>query len=37
MRQGEWIVLPRAVALYCEGRLSVADGRVMIAEKLEAK
>ena len=37
MRQGEWIVLPRAVALYCEGRLSVADGRVTIAEKLEAK
>ncbi len=35
MRRGEWVVLPRAVALYCEGRLSVADGRVTIAAARE--
>lgn len=31
MREGEWLVLPQAVALYCEGKLSVSEGRVTIA------
>ena len=30
MRQGEWVVLPRAVALYCEGRLKLDGERVVI-------
>lgn len=30
MRQGEWVVLPKAVALYCAGRLRVENGRVLI-------
>ena len=30
MRQGEWVVLPKAVALYCEGRLRVEGERVVI-------
>lgn len=30
MRQGEWVVLPRAVALYCEGRLRLEGERVVI-------
>ena len=32
MRKGEWVVLPRAVRLYCEGKLLVAGGRVIINE-----
>ena len=32
MSQGEWSVLPRDVALYCAGALSVEDGRVRISE-----
>lgn len=32
MRQGEWVVLPRAVALYCAGKLRVEDKRVIILE-----
>ena len=30
MRQGEWAALLRAIRLYCEGRLHVAGGRVLI-------
>lgn len=30
MRQGEWVVLPQAVALYCEGRLRVDGEKVVI-------
>jgi len=29
MEQGEWIALPRAVALFCQGRITV-DGRTVI-------
>lgn len=32
MEEAEWKLLPRAVALYCEGRLSVKDGIVSIRE-----
>ena len=32
MEQAEWVLLPRAVSLFCEGRLSVEDGVVHIAE-----
>ena len=32
MRQGEWTVLPQAVRLYCEGRLTLENNRVMISE-----
>lgn len=31
MRQGEWLVLPQAVALFCQGKLSVVGERVSIA------
>ena len=30
MREAEWKILPRAVSLYCEGRLAVENGRVRI-------
>ena len=30
MRQGEWVALTRAIRLYCEGRLHIAGGRVLI-------
>lgn len=30
MEQAEWKLLPRAVALFCAGRLTVADGHVKI-------
>lgn len=30
MAQAEHLILPQAVALFCEGRLSVVDGRVII-------
>ena len=29
MEQAEWKILPRAVAMFCEGRLSVAGNRVI--------
>jgi phosphoribosylglycinamide formyltransferase-1 len=32
MEQAEWKILPKAVALFCEGRLEVKDGRVAIKE-----
>ncbi len=31
MEEAEWILLPRAVSLFCQGRLSVHDGVVSIA------
>lgn len=31
MRQAEWLVLPQAVALFCQGKLSVVGERVTIA------
>ena len=31
MRQGEWPLLPEALALYCQGRLTVENARVRIA------
>ena len=35
MRRGEWVALPRAVRLYCEGRLHMEGSRVMITEPAE--
>ena len=32
MEQAEWVILPRAVSLFCEGRLSVEGQRVHIKE-----
>ena len=32
MREGEWAVLPKAVKLYCEGKLTVAGEKVIISE-----
>jgi phosphoribosylglycinamide formyltransferase-1 len=32
MTQAEWVILPRAVALCCDGKVSVENGRVMIKE-----
>lgn len=32
MEQAEWELLPKAVSLYCAGRLEVADGKVKIKE-----
>lgn len=32
MREVEWKILPRAVSLYCAGRVQVEDGRVRILE-----
>lgn len=34
MEEAEWVLLPRAVSLFCEGRLEVADGKVRIKEEL---
>lgn len=33
MEQAEWKLLPRAVSLFCENRLSVENGRVTIREE----
>ena len=33
MTQAEHVLLPRAVSLFCQGRLQVADGRVRILER----
>ncbi len=33
MEEAEWVLLPRAVSLFCQGRLSVHDGVVSIAPK----
>lgn len=32
MEQAEWELLPRAVSLFCQGKLSVSDGVVLIQE-----
>ena len=32
MEEAEWKILPRAVSLYCEGRLTVAENHVLIQE-----
>lgn len=32
MEQAEWILLPKAVSLFCQGKLSVEDGVVHIGE-----
>lgn len=32
MREAEWELLPRAVSLFCEGRLHLEDGRVRITD-----
>lgn len=33
MREAEWVILPKAVSLLCDGRLQVKDGKVRILEK----
>ncbi len=33
MEEAEWLLLPKAVSLFCEGRLSVENGVVRIAEQ----
>lgn len=33
MEEAEWLLLPRAVSLFCQGRLSVENGVVHILEK----
>ena len=33
MKKGEWVVLPQAISLYCQNRLSVHDGRVYIHDQ----
>lgn len=30
MEQAEWVILPRAVALFCGGRIKVEDGRAFV-------
>jgi len=37
MRECEWVLLPEAVRLYCDGRLRVEGGRVFISENTEAE
>ena len=32
MEEAEWLLLPKAVSLFCQGKLSVEDGVVRIAE-----
>lgn len=32
MRRGEWVVLPKAVRLFCEGKLAVSGEKVIIQE-----
>lgn len=32
MEQAEWKILPKAVSLYCQGKLTVKDNKVYIAE-----
>ena len=33
MEQAEWVLLPKAVSLFCEGRLCVKNGWVKILER----
>ena len=35
MEEAEWSLLPKAVSLFCEGRLSVKDGIVELKETEE--
>jgi hypothetical protein len=30
MEQAEWVILPQAVSFFCEGRLSLENGRVRV-------
>jgi phosphoribosylglycinamide formyltransferase 1 len=32
MEQAEWVILPRAVSLFCDGKLKVENGKVLILE-----
>lgn len=32
MEQAEWIILPEAVRLFCEGKITVRDGKTVISE-----
>ena len=32
MEQAEWVILPEAVRLFCEGKITVEDGKTVIAE-----
>ena len=36
MEKAEWELLPKAISLYCEGRLEIADGIVKIIPEAEA-
>ena len=37
MEEAEWVLLPKAVALFCQGRLRVSEGRVLVTELPAAK
>ena len=32
MEQAEWVILPEAVRLFCEGKITVEDGKTIIAD-----
>lgn len=32
MEQAEWVILPEAVRLFCEGKITVEDGKTVISE-----
>lgn len=32
MEQAEWVILPEAVRLFCEGKITVEDGKAVISE-----
>jgi phosphoribosylglycinamide formyltransferase-1 len=32
MKEAEWVILPRAVALFCDGKISIEQGRALIRE-----
>ena len=32
MEQAEWVILPEAVRLFCEGKITVRDGKTVISE-----
>ena len=32
MEQAEWVILPEAVRLFCEGKITVQDGKAVISE-----
>ena len=33
MEEAEWIILPKAVRLFCEGKISVVDGKAFVEEE----